>query len=94
MLKTGPRRNPHAHLANRRSIGPDVCWQVSNAPRFTGGPGTGKSRAALALARLHKDLGLLTYGHLIEITAADLAGATPRDTATQVGVIKPRGACC
>ena len=59
---------------------------------FTGGPGTGKSRAARALARLYKDLGLLTYGHLIEIAAADLAGATPRDTATQVAeVIKPTG---
>jgi len=35
----------------------------------------------------------LTYGHLIEIAAADMAGATPRDTATQVAeVIKPRGA--
>ena len=59
---------------------------------FTGGAGTGKSRVARALARLYKDLGLLTYGHLIEIAAADLAGATPRDTATQVAeVIKPRG---
>ena len=70
MLKTGPRRNPHAQPANRRSIGPDVCWQVSNAPRFTGGPGTGKSSAARALAGLYKDLGLLAYGHLIEIATA------------------------
>jgi hypothetical protein len=42
---------------------------------------------------VYKDLGLLTYGQLIEIAAADLAGATARDTATQVAeVIKPRGA--
>jgi ATP-dependent exoDNAse (exonuclease V) alpha subunit len=59
---------------------------------FTGGPGTGKSRAARALARVYKDLGLLAYGQLIEIAAADLAGATPRATATQVAeVIKPAG---
>ena len=44
---------------------------------FTDGPGTGKSRAARALARLYKDLGPLSYGQPIEIAAADLAGATP-----------------
>ena len=44
---------------------------------FTGGPGTGKSRAARALARVFQDLGVLTDGRLIEIAAADLAGATP-----------------
>jgi hypothetical protein len=51
---------------------------------FTGGPGAGKSRAATAIARLHRDLGVLHYGNLIEIPAADLAGATPRDTAAQI----------
>jgi stage V sporulation protein K len=44
---------------------------------FTGGPGAGKSRAARAVARQYHDLGLLRYGRLIEIPAADLAGATP-----------------
>ena len=43
---------------------------------FTGGPGTGKSRAARALARLYRDLGLLRHGRLVEIAAADLAGTT------------------
>ena len=45
---------------------------------FTGGPGAGKSRAATAIARLYRDLGVLHYGNLIEIPAADLAGITPR----------------
>lgn len=51
---------------------------------FTGGPGTGRSRAAAAVARLYRDLGVLRYGNLIEIPAIDLAGVTARDTAAQI----------
>jgi hypothetical protein len=51
---------------------------------FTGGPGTDKSRAARAVAALYQQLGLLSFGKLTEIDAADLACATPRDTAVQV----------
>ena len=77
----------------RRRAGIEIARTAWKNLVFTGGPGAGKSRAARALARLYKDLGLLTYGHLIEIAAADLAGATPRDTATQVAeAIKPTGA--
>ena len=56
----------------------------------------GKSRAARALARVFQDLGLLTDGRLIEIAAADLAGATPRYTATQVAEVsqEPRRLPC
>jgi ATP-dependent exoDNAse (exonuclease V) alpha subunit len=76
----------------RRQAGMQIRRQAWKNLVFTGGPGTGKSRAARALARLYKDLGLLIYGQLIEIAAADLAGATPRDTASQVAeVIKPTG---
>ena len=76
----------------RRTAGIAISRPAWKNLVFTGGPGTGKSRAARALARLYKDLGLLTYGQLIEIAAADLAGATPRDTAAQVAeVIKPTG---
>ena len=75
------RDNPHLARQHRTQLLQSVAIS----------PGTGKSRAARALARLYKDLGLLTYGHLIEI-AADLAGATPRETAAQVAeVIKPTG---
>jgi hypothetical protein len=51
---------------------------------FSGGPGTGKSRAAAAVARLYRELGLLSYGNLIEISAADLVGTTYRETGTLV----------
>ena len=43
---------------------------------FTGGPGSGKTRAARAVTRIYTGLGLLAFGHLREIAAADLAGTT------------------
>jgi hypothetical protein len=39
---------------------------------FTG-PGAGKSRAAAAVARAYRDLGVLSSGHLTEAAAQDLA---------------------
>ena len=51
---------------------------------FTGGPGCGKTRAARAVARIYTGLGLLAFGHLREIAAADLAGATLQETGTLV----------
>jgi ATPase family associated with various cellular activities (AAA) len=47
---------------------------------FTGGPGTGKSRAAVAVGQDYRELGVLASGHVIEVTAADLTGATPGET--------------
>ena len=51
---------------------------------FTGSPGTGKSRVAAAVARLYRELGLLSYGNVIELFAADLAGETSCETGTLV----------
>lgn len=47
---------------------------------FTGGPGTGKSRAAAAVGQIYRDLGILSPGHVLEVAAADLAAATGRET--------------
>jgi ATPase family associated with various cellular activities (AAA)/AAA lid domain len=58
---------------------------------FTGGPGTGKTRAAKALARIYAELGLLS-GDLREIAAADLAGTTPQETGTLVDEMAKRAA--
>jgi hypothetical protein len=52
---------------------------------FTGGPGSGKTRAAKAIARIYHDLGLLSYGNLREVAAAGLAGTTPRETGELIG---------
>ena len=51
---------------------------------FTGGPGSGKTRAARAVTRIYTELGLLSFGHLREIAAADLAGTTLLETGTLV----------
>jgi hypothetical protein len=61
----------------RRTAGIAVSRPAWKNLIFTGGPGTGKSRAATAIARLYRDLDVLCDGNLIEIHAADLAGATP-----------------
>jgi stage V sporulation protein K len=68
----------------RRTAGIAISRPAWKNLVFTGGPGTGKSRAAAAIARLYRDLGVLSYGNLIELHAADLVGATARDTATQI----------
>jgi predicted AAA+ superfamily ATPase len=47
---------------------------------FTGGSGAGKSRVARAVARIYHQLGLLSLEHLLEVTAADLAATTSRET--------------
>jgi hypothetical protein len=68
----------------RRKAGIAISRPAWKNAVFTGGPGSGKSRAATAIAGLYRDLGVLRYGNLIEIPAADLPGPTARDTAAQV----------
>ena len=68
----------------RRTAGIAISRPAWKNLVITGSPGTGKSRAASAIARLYRDLGVLSYGNLIELHAADLVGATARDTATQI----------
>ena len=41
---------------------------------FTGNPGTGKTTVARMTARLFREMGVLTKGHLIEAERADLVG--------------------
>jgi len=48
---------------------------------FTGGPGTGKSRTAAAIARLYHDLGVVTSGHLTEVSSTELTDLTAEGTA-------------
>jgi hypothetical protein len=54
-------------------------------PRICRRPGFRQSRVARAVARIYTELGLLTYGNVIEVAAADLAASTPRETGILVG---------
>jgi hypothetical protein len=47
---------------------------------FTGGPGSGKSRAAGAVGGIYHGLGVLSSGHLTEVASADLAGTSRQET--------------
>jgi hypothetical protein len=52
---------------------------------FTGGAGSGKSRAAAAVARAYYGLGLLASERVHEIAAVDLSGVEAAETGTLMG---------
>jgi hypothetical protein len=80
-----------AELARRRA-GTTVTRPAWKNLVFTGGPGSGKTRAARAVTRIYTELGLLAFGHLCEIAAADLVGTTLQETGTLVGEAARRAA--
>lgn len=47
---------------------------------FTGGPGSGKSRAAAAVARAYCKLGVLSSGHVLEVAAAGFSRSATSPT--------------
>jgi hypothetical protein len=68
----------------RRNAGAEIRRPAWKNLVFTGGPGTGKSRAAAAVAQGYRDLGLLPLGHAAEVAAADLIATQPREAARLV----------
>ena len=68
-----------AELA-RREAGITVGRPAWKNLVFTGGLGTGKSRAARAVARIYRELGLVALGQVTEMAAADLTGTKLRET--------------
>lgn len=54
---------------------------------FKGNPGTGKSTAARAVARILKERGILTVGNLYEINARELCGTSIGETAPKTADI-------
>ena len=66
----------------RKSTGAVVRRPAWKNLVFAGGPGSGKSHAAIAVGQAYRKLGVLTSGHVIEAAAAELRGDRPGETAT------------
>jgi hypothetical protein len=75
----------------RRQAGATITRPAWKNLVFTGGPGAGKSRTARALARIYHQLGVLPEDRVLEVAAADLAGATVRETGTLMSQAARRG---
>jgi SpoVK/Ycf46/Vps4 family AAA+-type ATPase len=74
----------------RRDAGLPVPSGPARHMVFTGNPGTGKTVVARLLARVYKDLGVLTSGHLVETSRSGLVGRYVGETAVKTRQVAQR----
>lgn len=76
------------HNQRLRQIGLDATSQPKLSMIFLGNPGTGKTKAARLIGSIYRSLGLLSKGHVVEVSRKDLVGdvigATEKRTAQAV----------
>ena len=72
------------HLTNRMRLAIERHEDMSSISRafvFSGNPGTGKTTVARIIARIYKDMGLVSKGHLVEVSREHLCGRYVGETA-------------
>ena len=74
----------------RRDAGVPVPAPPARHMVFTGNPGTGKTVVARLFARVLKDLGVLSSGHLVEATRSTLVGQYIGETAARTRAVLER----